>query len=237
MAVVLASIALGGLAVPASAVAGGSEPAASQVDPATDCAEYAARNSGSGADWACFAGTVTVFAKSDAAVLPVAKTIALTKPAAARCAAGVTPLVVASDYISNVTEPIIASISGVGYTVPVTVRTVIYNHSADVKMSYTASPAVSVIWSLRIRRDNNLATDDTVFTYPEAYGSSYATSSYSFLEDAYSEGYNQLPYDGKKYFYDLYAIRMSASGKVLNILGSVQSDRMTCYKTVSCKFK
>ncbi len=94
----------------------------------------------------------------------------------------------ASDYISNVTEPIIASISGVGYTVPVTVRTVIYNHSADVKMSYTASPAVSVIWSLRIRRDNNLATDDTVFTYPEAYGSSYATSSYSFLEDAYSEG-------------------------------------------------
>lgn len=147
------------------------------------------------------------------------------------------PYVVASDYLSNVTEPIIASIDGTGYRIPVTIRTSILNHSADVKMSYTATPAVSVIWSLRIRRDNNLAPDDTVFTYPDAYGSSYATSNWTYTESAYGDGYNMLPYDGKKYFFDIYGIRLFASGKVQNVAGSVQSDRMTCYKTVSCKFK
>ena len=198
---------------------------------ASTCAEFAAQTAGGREDWACIRGVVTTYGpRGDSTVMKLASTNVDGGTLA-------TPQVVASDYLSNVTETIYASISGVSYRIPMTVRTTLYNHSADVKMSYTSSRAISVIWSLRIRRDNTLSGDDTVFTYPEAQGSESAKTSFSTLESAYGDGYNALPYDGKKYFYDLYAIRLYASGKVLHAAGSVQSDRMTCYKTVSCKFK
>jgi hypothetical protein len=86
-------------------------------------------------------------------------------------AVNVAPLAVVDPYTSNVTEDVIASLNGVGYRVPVTVKTRIYNHSPRLTMGYTSTKAISLIWSVRIRRDNSLAPDDTVFTYPDAYGS------------------------------------------------------------------
>jgi len=203
---------------------------------ATSCAEYADVNGNSGADWACWGDTVTVYGKSPNSTPPAVGTIKLSTIAPSTDGGTITPMVVAGSYVSNVTEPIYASIAGVFYKVPVTVRTHLRNHSADLTMSYTASPPVSVIYSVRIRRDNPGAPDDTVFTYPSAYGSSSATTYDTEYEDAYGDGYSRIPYDGKKYFFDLYSIRMYASGRVLNIVGSVQSDRLVGYKTVPAKF-
>jgi hypothetical protein len=48
---------------------------------------------------------------------------------------------------------------------------------------------------------------------------------------------SRWPYDGKKYFVEFYNFRVSGNGVVVNSFGqTLQSDRMTCYKTVSCKF-
>ncbi|MFS0701845.1 hypothetical protein AB6N24_17875 [Cellulomonas sp. 179-A 4D5 NHS] len=203
----------------------------------TTCEQFAATEPAG--DWACFNGTVTRYevAGDRLEVSDVDELAAAPSSSRLGSSGDASTQAIASEYLSNVTEPIFASIAGTSYNVPVTVRTSLYNHSADVKMSYTSSPAVSLIWSLRIRRDNRpLQADDTVFSYPFAFGSSYASSNFSVTEGRYGDGYNQLPYDGKRYFFDLYSLRMSASGRVINIAGTVQSDRMTCYKTVSCKF-
>ena len=149
----------------------------------------------------------------------------------------VTPQVIQSDYVSNVATPWGAQVNGVAYGGNITIRTNIKNHSADLTMGYRSSPASSLIWSVRVRRDNNLAPDDTVFTFPDSYGSSPIAGSYTTSEGAYGDGYNVLPYDGAKYFYDIYNVRFSNGSTIVNAVGSAQSDRMTCYKTVSCKFK
>lgn len=71
---------------------------------------------------------------------------------------------------------------------------------------------------------------------PDKYGSGVLSTNWSYTEDQYDAGYMSLPFDGKKYFINFYNLRVSDGRKTLRSLGSVQSDRMTCYKTVSCKF-
>jgi len=58
-----------------------------------------------------------------------------------------------------------------------------------------------------------------------------------WVPGAPQRGWNRLPYDGARYFWDLYNITLKTPSGQIGILGSVQSDRATCYKTVSCKFK
>lgn len=187
-------------------------------------------------DWACFGGVVTYYDQNGQT--EAIRALAGSEPASPPRSTGASrPLAIVDEYTSNVTEPIIASLNGVGYRIPVSVKTRIYNHSPRITMSYSSSKPISVVWSVRVRRDNNLRGDDTVYNYADAYGSSYLTTMYSTTEDQYGDGYNALPYDGKRYFIDLHAIRLYDGKKVLNVAGSVQSDRMTCYKTVSCKFR
>lgn len=119
---------------------------------------------------------------------------------------------------------------------PVTLKTRIYHHSPRLTMGYTSSKPVSLIWSARIRRDNSLAPDDTVFTYPDAYGSYTRVGLFTTTESQYWDGYDKLPYDRKRYFIDLFNLRLWDGKFGVDIKGSVQSDRMTCYKTTSCKF-
>lgn len=60
----------------------------------------------------------------------------------------------------------------------------------------------------------------------------------SLTEDRYGDGYSRFPYDGKKYFLDAYNWNLYVGETMYrNIGGSAQSDRATCYKTTSCKFK
>jgi hypothetical protein len=114
----------------------------------------------------------------------------------------------------------------------------LYHHSPAVTMSYTSSTAVSATWRVRIQRDNPLWFDDTIYTYGLVYGSSLFTRAYGpKVEPYYGEGYNRLPKDGLRYFIDLYGITLKTPSGQIGILGSGQSDRATCYKTVSCKFK
>lgn len=91
---------------------------------------------------------------------------------------------------------------------------------------------------MRIRRDNPFWVDDTVYEYGLVYGSSFFTRAYGpKVEQYYGEGYKRLPKDGARYFFDLYGITLKTPSGQIGILRSVQSDRATCYKTVSCKFK
>ena len=55
---------------------------------------------------------------------------------------------------SNTTEPLVASIKGVRYVVPISLKVGLYNHSATDTQSYMSGTAVSATWRMRIRRDN-----------------------------------------------------------------------------------
>lgn len=216
---------IAGLALALSDTASASAQGTAQVSPPSTCAEYA--GVAAPGDWACVNGTITRYSPTGA----ISSVTELPEAAAA-----VSPLAVVDSYTSNVTEEVLASLNGVGYRIPVSVKTRLYNHSPRLTMGYSSSKAVSLIWSVRVRRDNNLAPDDTVFTFPDAYGSYTRVGLFTATEGERGDGYNSLPYDGKRYFIDLYNLRLYDGKSTLNIQGSVQSDRMTCYKTVSCKF-
>jgi hypothetical protein len=122
--------------------------------------------------------------------------------------------------------------------VPINLKVGLFNHSATVTQSYTSATPVSATWQMRIRRDNPLWVDDTIYSYGLVCGSSFFTRAYGpKVEQYYGEAWNKLPKDGKKYFWDLHNITLKTPTGQIGILGSVQSDRATCYKTVSCKFK
>jgi hypothetical protein len=57
------------------------------------------------------------------------------------------------------------------------------------------------------------------------------------VEPYYGEGYDRLAKDGLRCFFDLCVITLKTPSGQISILGSVQSNRATCYKTVTCKFK
>lgn len=133
---------------------------------------------------------------------------------------------------------LVATIKGVRYTVPINLKVSLYNHSPQVTQSYSSGTAVSATWRMRIRRDNPFRFDDTVYTYGDVFGSSFFTRFWGpNVESRYGEAWNKLPYDGAQYFWDLYGITLKTPTGQIGILGSVQSDRATCYKTVPCKFK
>jgi hypothetical protein len=140
-------------------------------------------------------------------------------------------------YHSNVTEPIIGRINGQDYYVPFNLKTAIHNHSPNVAMFYSSETAVSLTFNLRIQQDISLAPDREQYDYEDyGYGSSVPTRSWSGIEPHNGLGANQLPRDGNRYFLDAHNILLKGNGGSIGVAGSVQSDRMTCYKTTSCKF-
>lgn len=115
----------------------------------------------------------------------------------------------------------------------------IYNHSADVKMSYFETTGKSILmnWRLRIRHDISLGFDTTVFTYPDVMGPATYRQNYSETEGRYGDGYNKLPYEKSwKVFWDSYNVSIRYGGVNVYADNTAQSDRAICYKTVSCKF-
>lgn len=206
-------------------------PAAATVPSNADCITYAQKNLAK-QNWACFAGTLSIYGASTSGKPKSSKTF--TRP----LGRVVTTEARVNDYFSNTTEALVAVIKGVQYVVPVNLKVGLYYHSPTVTMSYTSSKAVSVTWRMRIQRDVPLWFDDTIYRYSPVYGSSLFTRAYGpKIEQYYGSGYNKLPYDGLRYFFDLYDITLKTPSGQIGILGSVQSDRATCYKTVSCKFK
>ena len=102
----------------------------------------------------------------------------------------------------------------------------------------TSGFGIKLNWRLRIRHHHKGARgDSTSFTYPDVQGPSRYTTSYSKTESRYGDGYDQLPYETNwVVFLDSYDMRIRLAGTEVKMWGSVQSDRATCYKTVSCKF-
>lgn len=202
--------------------------------PNRDCISYAEKNL-KGQNWACFGGTLGLYGAKATGQPKATKTF--TRPAVA-APGGFTIKARVSDSYSNSTEPLVATVKGVRYTVPTNLKLSLYNHSPQVTQSYSSGTAVSATWRMRIRRDNPFWFDDTVCTYGDVYGSSFFTRFWGpNVESRYGEAWNKLPYDGAKYFWDLYGITLKTPTGQIGILGSVQSDRATCYKTVPCKFK
>lgn len=117
------------------------------------------------------------------------------------------------------------------------IRVVLYWHSANVKISTSSNRSIYSSYKLRIRNDVKLGSDHTVFTFPSVYQrsvSKYCTKT----EDRYGDGYDELPYESKKkYFYDVYLHDVRYDGRDYPTVGSFQSNRITCYKTVACKFR
>lgn len=112
--------------------------------------------------------------------------------------------------------------------------------SADLTMGYweTTGQAVKLTWRLRIRHNIKFGRDSTVYTYPHVYGPNYYTRGYTTYESRYGAGWNRLPgQTGWKLFWDSYNMSLIAYGSRVGVIWSVQSDQVTCYKTVSCKFK
>jgi hypothetical protein len=217
---------------PASAATAPAASTGTRVASNPDCIAYARKNL-AGQNWTCFGGVLGSYGTRTSGAPKATKVFTMTAKA---------PLITTearvNDYFSNTTEPLVASIRGVQYVVPINLKVGLYNHSATVTMSYTSSQAVSVTWRMRIQRDVPLWFDDTIYRYSPVYGSSFFTRGYGpRVEQYYGAGYNRLPYDGQRYFFDLYDITLKTPTGQIGILGSVQSDRATCYKTVSCKFK
>lgn len=181
-------------------------------------------------DWACVGDTLSILEDAPNGKMPAKVVTVDSEPEYA-------PRDIIDPYHSNVTEPVIASLNGQYYNVPVNIKTGLHNHSANVNMFYSSDPAVSLTWNLRIRRDNSWAGDDTVYDFEDyGYGSSVPTRSWSGSEPANGLGFDRLPYDGERYFYDAWNLFLKGNGGSIGVAGSVQTDRMTCYITRPCKF-
>lgn len=111
-------------------------------------------------------------------------------------------------------------------------------HSAQVTMNYSASAPARITWRTKIMHDKTLAGDDRIFTYPDVHGCSKGTVSCKVVESRYGDGHNVLPYESKwKVYWEAYGTRLIVDGESYPGGPKAQSDRATCYKTVSCKFK
>jgi len=111
-------------------------------------------------------------------------------------------------------------------------------HSVDVTMRYgsPSGDAISLNWRERLRHDKSWEKDTTLHEFG-SFGSSIPSSqARTEIIDAWNGGYQVLPYHQYNVFLDAYSIYLRWSGTGINIIGSAQSERIKCYKTVSCKF-
>lgn len=111
-------------------------------------------------------------------------------------------------------------------------------HSVDVTMRYgsPSGDAISLNWKERLRHDKAWEKDTTLEEFG-SFGSSIPSSqARTFTIDAWNGGYQVLPYHQYTVFLDAYSLYLRWSGTGINIVGSAQSERIKCYKTVSCKF-
>ena len=240
--------------------AAAAEPTVATTDP---CVAYAQANAEG--NWMCVGGIMTDTDAGGEAVVANVDTgstvnvddveslspeeslaiqqIGQSQPAGTSGATKFTPQAVVDDYHANSSTVLTyGRVTASGFHVDGTVtfehRVALYNHSATDKEYVTFSQTGGdMYWSLRIRRDNKLSGDDTVFTYPSRKDCQATGRTCSTTEDRYGDGYDRFPYDGKKYFLDAYNYNLYVGGNSYNGLGSAQSDRATCYKTTNCKFK
>lgn len=119
-----------------------------------------------------------------------------------------------------------------------TFRIGLHNHSANVSMMAELSQKARLTWTTRIRHHKAGKKDSTVFTYPRVHGCSSPSSICKDFEGRYDDGYNELPYENKwKVFWEAYDMHLVVNGEAFpSFNAKAQSDRATCYKTVSCKF-
>jgi hypothetical protein len=111
-------------------------------------------------------------------------------------------------------------------------------HSVDVTMRYgsPSGDAISLNWKERLRHDKSWEKDTTLAEFG-SFGSSLPSSQARTEHiDAWNGGYQVLPYHQYTVFLDAYSIFLRWSGTGINVQGSAQSERIKCYKTVSCKF-
>ncbi|MFE2171207.1 hypothetical protein ACFXB3_40005 [Streptomyces sp. NPDC059447] len=195
-------------------------------------------------DWTCVGGTFTLLtARADGSLGPAEVRSTLgpretsgneygVRREAGRLAERI------DDYHANSTETIVAFLDRKKYTVSFNFKIGLHDHSGNVAMRWSSAYPVSLTYSLRIRRDVTLAFDETVYAYEEhLYGSSVPAKSYTRTEGQNGIGHKRLPADGKRYFWDAWNLHLRIDGTAVSTAGSVQSDRATCYKTTSCKFK
>ncbi|MFF3013718.1 hypothetical protein [Streptomyces sp. NPDC057939] len=142
------------------------------------------------------------------------------------------------DHHANSTETVVALLDRRKYTISFNFKIGLHHHSGRVDMRWSSAYPVSLTYNLRIRRDVAQWPDDTVYGYEDQlYGSSTPAKSYTRTEGQNGNGHNRLPYDGKRYFWDAWNLHLRIDGTAVSTAGSVQSDRATCYKTTTCKFK
>lgn len=117
------------------------------------------------------------------------------------------------------------------------IQVALHNHSANVTMTYQATHAVRLTWRTKIMHHKTLAGDDLIFTYPDVHGCSYSAQTCQSYEDRYGDGYDRLPYQTDwKVYWEVYNTSLIVNGERYPGDPKAQSDRATCYKTVSCKF-
>lgn len=118
-----------------------------------------------------------------------------------------------------------------------TIAVALHNHSENVTMTAASTQAVRLTWRTKIMHHKTLASDDLIFTYPDVHGCSVATKTCQDYEDRYGDGYNVLPYQTDwKVYWEVYNTALVVDGVRYPGSPKAQSDRATCYKTVSCKF-
>lgn len=111
-------------------------------------------------------------------------------------------------------------------------------HSVDVTMRFgtPSGEAVSLTWDERLRHDKAFEPDTTLNEFG-FFGSSIPSSpARMYYIEGYAGGYRVLPFAKWTVFFDAYNLYLRWSGTGLGIIGSVQSERIKCFKTVSCKF-
>lgn len=101
---------------------------------------------------------------------------------------------------------------------------------------------IEVQFKLRIRHDDSPGFDETVFDYENSdnYNSvGQPRINNTIYEPYHDQGADSLPYpqDESKYFVDAHEIYIAPANKGwLSVIGSAQSDRITCGSTDLCKF-
>ncbi len=105
-------------------------------------------------------------------------------------------------------------------------------------MTYSSAKPARITWRTKIMHHKTLASDDRIFTYPDVHGCSAGVYTCEEFEGRYGDGWNVLPYQTDwKVYWEAYNTSLIVGGVTYPGSPKAQSDRATCYKTVSCKFK
>jgi hypothetical protein len=222
-----------GVAAP-NAMAAPSITAPSAPPQGTDCDTYA-QGKYMAADWVCVGDTLTVVDKSSGK-----RRVEQLKKSSATPGDGVVGALATSRQRAR-TEEIIASIDGNRYVIPfthdITLLPKDMGGGARVTESFrvTTGGSVGLTFSLRVRRNDTLGRDSTIFTYSGVQGSSTPTSSWSEYFSPIEGPVPVTTANNATVFWDAYSIQLRAGGTSLNVAGSVQSARATCNDS-SCVF-